>query len=97
MSIVVIMNQPSPKNTTTRSENDGTLIITFVMCIVCSDCSIGRLTGRLPQELADEVVGSIMQLFTIVETDGAWHGGNHAHTHTHTHARMHAHVSEASG
>ncbi|KAK2172898.1 hypothetical protein NP493_921g01087 [Ridgeia piscesae] len=36
---------------------------------------IGRLTGRLPQELADEVVGSIMQLFTIVETDAAWHGG----------------------
>ena len=39
--------------------------------------SIGRLTGRLPQELADEVVGSIMQLFTIVETDAAWHGGKY--------------------
>lgn len=36
---------------------------------------IGRLLGRLPQELADEVVGSIMELFTITETDGAWHGG----------------------
>ena len=36
---------------------------------------IGRVTGRLPKELADEVVGSIMELFTITETDGAWHGG----------------------
>ena len=31
--------------------------------------------GRLPQELADEVVESIMALFTITETDAAWHGG----------------------
>ena len=37
--------------------------------------SIGRITGRLPQELADEVVGSLMELFTILETDMAWHGG----------------------
>ena len=37
--------------------------------------SIGRITGRLPQELADEVVGSLMELFTITETDMAWHGG----------------------
>ncbi|XP_060577597.1 tubulin-specific chaperone D-like [Ruditapes philippinarum] len=36
---------------------------------------IGRLTGRLPQELADEVVGSLMSLFTLQESDGAWHGG----------------------
>ena len=36
---------------------------------------IGRVTGRLPKELADEVVGSIMELFTIVESDAAWHGG----------------------
>ena len=36
---------------------------------------IGRVTGRLPRELADEVVASIMELFTITETDGAWHGG----------------------
>lgn len=36
---------------------------------------IGRITGRLPEELADEVVGSIMELFTLVETDMAWHGG----------------------
>ncbi|XP_033744746.1 tubulin-specific chaperone D-like [Pecten maximus] len=36
---------------------------------------IGRVTGRLPRELADEVVGSVLELFTLQETDGAWHGG----------------------
>nr|XP_022315849.1 tubulin-specific chaperone D-like [Crassostrea virginica] len=36
---------------------------------------IGRVTGRLPLELADEVVGSVLQLFTLQETEGAWHGG----------------------
>lgn len=36
---------------------------------------IGRITGRLPKELADEVVGSVLELFTFQETDGAWHGG----------------------
>lgn len=37
---------------------------------------IGRVTGRLPLELADEVVGSVMDLFTVSQTDAAWHGGN---------------------
>ena len=37
---------------------------------------MGRITGRLPKELADEVVGSLMELFTLTETDTAWHGGN---------------------
>jgi len=36
---------------------------------------IGRVTGRLPQDLADEVVGSLLELFSPRETDGAWHGG----------------------
>ncbi|XP_072167628.1 tubulin-specific chaperone D-like [Diadema setosum] len=36
---------------------------------------IGRLTGRLPLELADQVVGSVLELFSMRETDGAWHGG----------------------
>lgn len=36
---------------------------------------IGRVTGRLPLALADEVVGSIMELFTVTQTDAAWHGG----------------------
>jgi hypothetical protein len=36
---------------------------------------IGRVTGRLPKELADEVVGSVLELFGPRESDGAWHGG----------------------
>ncbi|XP_064213928.1 tubulin-specific chaperone D isoform X2 [Tribolium castaneum] len=36
---------------------------------------VGRVTGRLPQELADEVVGSVLELFSPREGDGAWHGG----------------------
>ena len=33
---------------------------------------VGRVTGRLPKELADEVVGSLLELFSPRETDGAW-------------------------
>ncbi|KAL3280428.1 hypothetical protein HHI36_017910 [Cryptolaemus montrouzieri] len=36
---------------------------------------IGRVTARLPKELADEVVASVLQLFNPREGDGAWHGG----------------------
>ncbi len=36
---------------------------------------IGRVTSRLPREMADEVVSSILELFSIRETDAAWHGG----------------------
>ena len=36
---------------------------------------IGRITGRLPKELADEVVSSLLELFDLKESDGAWHGG----------------------
>jgi hypothetical protein len=36
---------------------------------------IGRITGRLPRSLADEVVGAIMELFSPTETECAWHGG----------------------
>lgn len=36
---------------------------------------IGRVTSRLPKELADDVVGSLLELFDARETDGAWHGG----------------------
>ena len=36
---------------------------------------IGRITGRLPEELADEVVASLLELFRYSEVDGAWHGG----------------------
>ena len=33
------------------------------------------MTNRLPKELADDVVGSLLELFSVRETDGAWHGG----------------------
>lgn len=36
---------------------------------------IGRVTGRLPKELADDVVGSVLECFSFQETDNAWHGG----------------------
>ncbi|XP_074081296.1 tubulin-specific chaperone D [Macrotis lagotis] len=36
---------------------------------------IGRMTGRLPKELADDVVGSVLDCFSFQETDNAWHGG----------------------
>lgn len=36
---------------------------------------VGRVTGRLPRELGDQVVGSILDLFSPFEGDGAWHGG----------------------
>ncbi|XP_041812434.1 tubulin-specific chaperone D [Chelmon rostratus] len=36
---------------------------------------IGRVTWRLPKELADEVVGSVLDCFSFQETDNAWHGG----------------------
>ncbi|XP_055971238.1 tubulin-specific chaperone D [Sorex fumeus] len=36
---------------------------------------IGRIAGRLPKELADDVVGSVLDCFSFQETDSAWHGG----------------------
>ncbi|KAK8745723.1 hypothetical protein OTU49_000345 [Cherax quadricarinatus] len=36
---------------------------------------IGRVTGRLPQEFGDEVVGALLELFSTRESDKAWHGG----------------------
>lgn len=36
---------------------------------------IGRVTSRLNKELADDVVGSILELFNPRETDSSWHGG----------------------
>ncbi|XP_067938122.1 tubulin-specific chaperone D-like [Watersipora subatra] len=36
---------------------------------------IGRITGRLPRELADDIIQSLLELFTMQETDVAWHGG----------------------
>ena len=36
---------------------------------------VGRVTGRLSQALADEVVGSVLELFSDAESDAGWHGG----------------------
>lgn len=35
---------------------------------------LGRVTSRLPRELADDVVESVLELFVPFETDGAWQG-----------------------
>jgi len=36
---------------------------------------LGRITERLPRECADDVVASILAVFSDAETDSAWHGG----------------------
>ncbi|XP_014442175.1 tubulin-specific chaperone D [Tupaia chinensis] len=36
---------------------------------------VGRMAGRLPRELADDVVGSVLDCFSFQETDSSWHGG----------------------
>ena len=48
-----------------------------VRTVLCFD-RVGRITGRLPKELADEVVGSVLDLCRPMESDGAWHGGEDA-------------------
>lgn len=35
---------------------------------------IGRITQRLDQDMADEIVNSLLKLFSPHEGDGAWHG-----------------------
>ena len=63
-------------------KTDFLMLSSMTPCMVCERwtvtagcCRMGRLTGRLPQALADEVVGSLMELFSVSETDAAWHGG----------------------
>lgn len=36
---------------------------------------IGRITSRLPIDLADEVLGYILNIFSTRESETAWHGG----------------------
>ncbi|XP_068671771.1 tubulin-specific chaperone D-like isoform X2 [Montipora foliosa] len=36
---------------------------------------VGRITGRLPQELADQIVENVLELFSFRESDSSWHGG----------------------
>jgi len=36
---------------------------------------IGRITNRLPKDMADDVLTSLLDVFTFIEDDAAWHGG----------------------
>lgn len=36
---------------------------------------IGRITNRLPIDMAEDILSSILELFQFVEDDSAWHGG----------------------
>ncbi|XP_014219000.1 tubulin-specific chaperone D [Copidosoma floridanum] len=36
---------------------------------------IGRITARLPSDLADDVLGYVIDLFSTRESETAWHGG----------------------
>lgn len=36
---------------------------------------IGRICNRIPKELANDVLDSVLELFSFGETDGAWQGG----------------------
>jgi hypothetical protein len=36
---------------------------------------VGRITGRIPLDFADDVVETVLELFQDTEGDGAWHGG----------------------
>lgn len=36
---------------------------------------LGRVTNRLPKELADEVIGSVIDILSPLEPHEAWHGG----------------------
>lgn len=38
----------------------------YLICFIYPD-SIGRVTGRLPKELADEVVGSVLDCFRYID------------------------------
>lgn len=41
----------------------------------CGAKGVGRVAGRLNQQLADEVVGSVLELLSPSHTENAWHGG----------------------
>ena len=45
---------------------------TVVRCSAAK--GLGRITARLPAELGDEVVGSILDCFLPTENDNTWHG-----------------------
>ncbi|XP_071444104.1 tubulin-specific chaperone D [Hetaerina americana] len=37
---------------------------------------LGRLSARLPQDMADEILATVLELFSPGEPDGAWHGAS---------------------
>ncbi|KAG8231471.1 hypothetical protein J437_LFUL000188 [Ladona fulva] len=39
---------------------------------------LGRLSARLPKEMADEILAFVLELFSPGEPDGAWHGASFA-------------------
>ncbi|OUS48675.1 cofactor D [Ostreococcus tauri] len=36
--------------------------------------ALGRIASRLPQDFADEIVGAILECFSVIENDSTWHG-----------------------
>ena len=61
---------------TRMSTHTAHSLVYTTLCTVCvCNARVGRVTGRLPKELADEVVGSVLELCRPMESDGAWHGG----------------------
>lgn len=67
---------PSPSDTENIPSFPEAISIPFVFPSRWSAAKgIGRVTGRLPQEFGDEVVGAILELFSTRESDKAWHGG----------------------
>ena len=36
---------------------------------------IGRIANRLQKHFVDDVLSSVLDLFTVTEADSAWHGG----------------------
>lgn len=51
------------------------IIFIFVKYRWSAAKGIGRIVGRLNQELGDEVVSSILELLSSRENDNSWHGG----------------------
>uniref|UniRef100_A0A4W4GJ88 Tubulin-specific chaperone D n=1 Tax=Electrophorus electricus TaxID=8005 RepID=A0A4W4GJ88_ELEEL len=70
-----VAGQAEDGRTDGRTLFPGTNGALIPCCLPITPCRIGRVTGRLPRELADDVVGSVLDCFSFQETDNAWHGG----------------------
>ncbi|CAG2232303.1 DONSON [Mytilus edulis] len=73
-SLTFNTHEPSQPFNVKCPPGDENIVENCRRSVLMEDKIIGRITGRLPKELADEVVGSVLELFTIQESDGAWHG-----------------------